>query len=60
MVVGADITHPGKMLDPVDYASTPSMAGIVATYDEHCVHYLASARLQKSKSEVRESSLYLL
>jgi hypothetical protein len=49
MVVGADVTHPGRTLD----AKCPSMAGVVATYDEHAMQYLASARLQPKNTEVR-------
>lgn len=47
MFVGADVTHPGK-----DNEACPSIAGIVATRDENCCNYLASARLQPSKTEV--------
>jgi len=51
MIVGADVTHPGKNSD-----HCPSMAGIVATNDDESNHYLASARLQKGKQEVRHFS----
>jgi len=45
MIVGADVTHPGKGI------SCPSMAAVVATSDDHSFHYLASARLQAGKEE---------
>jgi hypothetical protein len=48
MVVGADVTHPGKTLDD----GCPSMAGVVATYDSRAIQYLASARLQPKNTEV--------
>lgn len=47
MIVGADVTHPGKSLD-----NCPSMAAVVATNDHRSGHYLGSARLQKGKQEV--------
>lgn len=42
MVVGADVTHPGKTA-----VSCPAMAAIVATNDNKSCLYLGSARLQK-------------
>ncbi|TVY82147.1 Protein argonaute-2, partial [Lachnellula suecica] len=48
MIVGADVTHPGK--GRID-ASCPSMAGVVATCDSEAMHYLASARLQPNNTE---------
>jgi len=48
MVVGADVTHPGRTLDEL----CPSMAGVVATYDDYAIQYLASARLQPKNTEV--------
>ncbi|KUJ21350.1 Piwi-domain-containing protein, partial [Mollisia scopiformis] len=47
MIVGADVTHPGKVND----TTCPSMAGVVATYDTYYMTYLASARLQKKNTE---------
>ena len=41
IIVGADVTHPGKTPNP----TVPSMAGVVATRDEDSAHYLGSARL---------------
>lgn len=48
MIVGADVTHPGKCEDD----TCLSRAGIVATYDSHYMTYLASARLQDKNTEV--------
>lgn len=59
MIVGADVTHPRKIMDPNQYEPCPSMAGVVATSDLNHAHYLASARLQKGKTEVREMSSYV-
>jgi len=53
MVVGADVTHPNK--DSIK--ECPSMAGLVATYDENYAHYLPSARLQRHNDDVRFLSL---
>ncbi|KAI9646022.1 hypothetical protein NHQ30_005460 [Ciborinia camelliae] len=47
MIVGADVSHAGKGSD----ATCPSMAGVVATYDQRCSQYLASARLQGNNTE---------
>ncbi|KAK0101471.1 hypothetical protein ONS95_006642 [Cadophora gregata] len=47
MVVGADVTHPGR----ASADTCPSLAGVVATSDVDCVHYLASARLQINRTE---------
>jgi len=47
MIVGADVTHPGK-----GDRSCPSLAGVVATCDQQAIHYLASARLQPNNTEV--------
>ena len=52
MVVGADVTHPGKDKADKEFAPCPSMAGVVATCEEHCAFYLPSARLQESRTEV--------
>lgn len=49
MVMGADVTHPGRCEDE----NCPSMAGVVATCDNNFMHYLSSARLQDSNMEVR-------
>jgi hypothetical protein len=49
MIVGADVTHPGKTTNP----TMPSMAGVVATRDSRSAHYLGSARLQDKNNEVR-------
>ncbi|TVY43663.1 Protein argonaute [Lachnellula occidentalis] len=46
MIIGADVTHPGKGDD-----GCPSMAGVVATCDDEAMHYLASARLQPNNTE---------
>lgn len=46
MIVGADVTHPGKSQE------CPSLAGIVATQDGIHPHFLPSARLQDGKQEV--------
>jgi eukaryotic translation initiation factor 2C len=54
MIVGADVTHPGKGPNK----SAPSMAGVVATCDSHSGHYLASARLQPTNSEVNAPDSY--
>jgi len=57
MVMGADVTHPGK--GKYHDEGCPSMAGVVGTYDVDHAQYLASARLQTPKSEVlRPSILY--
>ena len=48
MVMGADVTHPGK-----NSGECPSIAAVVATDDEASGRYLASARLQPGKVEVR-------
>ncbi|KAJ8065322.1 hypothetical protein OCU04_006012 [Sclerotinia nivalis] len=47
MIVGADVSHAGKGRD----TACPSMAVVVATYDERCSQYLASARLQENNIE---------
>jgi len=49
MIVGADTTHSGKGDDD---EGCPSMAGVVATYDNRAMKYLASARLQPKNTEV--------
>jgi hypothetical protein len=46
MVVGADVTHPQKG------SGCPSIAGVVATVNEHAALYFASARLQDGTEEV--------
>ncbi|KAG4434827.1 hypothetical protein IFR05_009698 [Cadophora sp. M221] len=48
MIVGADVTHPGKCPDD----TCPSMAGVVATHDADAMTYTASARLQAKDTEV--------
>lgn len=48
MIMGADVTHVGKGQDD----GCPSQAGVVATRDQHHIHYLASARLQTHNTEV--------
>ncbi|TGO65639.1 hypothetical protein BELL_1003g00030 [Botrytis elliptica] len=47
MIVGADVSHAGKGTD----ATCPSMAGVVATCDQLCSQYFASARLQENNTE---------
>ncbi|TGO35544.1 hypothetical protein BHYA_0154g00060 [Botrytis hyacinthi] len=47
MIVGADVSHAGKGRD----ATCPSMAGVVATCDQLCSKYFASARLQEKNTE---------
>ncbi|TGO08682.1 hypothetical protein BTUL_0196g00060 [Botrytis tulipae] len=47
MIVGADVSHAGKGRD----ATCPSMAGVVATCDQLCSKYFASARLQENNTE---------
>jgi hypothetical protein len=49
MIVGADVTHSGK---GGSAQGSPSLAGVVATCDDRAMHYLASARLQPSNTEV--------
>lgn len=50
MLVGMDVTHPG----PGSIKGTPSIAGVVASYDTDCAIYPASLRLQKTKQEMIE------
>ncbi|TGO47378.1 hypothetical protein BCON_0280g00050 [Botryotinia convoluta] len=47
MIVGADVSHAGKGRD----TTCPSMAGVVATCDQQCSQYFASARLQENNTE---------
>ncbi|KAF7937288.1 uncharacterized protein EAE98_001602 [Botrytis deweyae] len=47
MIVGADVSHPGKGLDP----ECPSIAGVVASFDSKFCHFAASARLQPNNEE---------
>ncbi|KAG9233432.1 Piwi domain-containing protein [Amylocarpus encephaloides] len=47
LVVGADVTHPGRCPDP----GCPSLAGLVACDASHSSDYLASARLQDPNTE---------
>ncbi|KIJ43810.1 hypothetical protein M422DRAFT_47658 [Sphaerobolus stellatus SS14] len=47
MLVGMDVTHPG----PGSAKGTPSIAGVVASYDAEHTLYPASLRLQTSKQE---------
>jgi hypothetical protein len=49
MIVGADVTHPKEGQE----LACPSIAGVVATDKDESSCYLASARLQKGKQEVR-------
>ncbi|TGO52411.1 hypothetical protein BOTNAR_0325g00040 [Botryotinia narcissicola] len=51
MIVGADVSHAGKGRD----ATCPSMAGVVATCDQLCSTYFASARLQENNTERTQS-----
>lgn len=49
MIMGADVTHPGRD------GSCPSLAAVVATYSTEAdirTHYLGSARMQKARTEV--------
>ncbi|KAF8578838.1 Piwi-domain-containing protein [Ramaria rubella] len=48
MLVGMDVTHPG----PGSIKGTPSIAGVVASYDVDHTLYPASLRLQESKKEM--------
>ncbi|KAF8523721.1 Piwi-domain-containing protein [Hysterangium stoloniferum] len=48
MLVGMDVTHPG----PGSLKGTPSIAGVVASYDVDHTLYPASLRLQESKKEM--------
>jgi len=48
LIIGADVTHPAKGVEP----GCPSMAGVVACRGDQPNHYLASARLQKHRTEV--------
>lgn len=48
MIVGADVTHPGR----ASALSCPSIAGVVATISDAQQTYLASARLQEGMQEV--------
>ncbi|KUJ21325.1 stem cell self-renewal protein Piwi, partial [Mollisia scopiformis] len=52
MIVGADVTHPGRDADE----TCPSLAGTVATYEESHAHYLASARMQKKNEHIEQLS----
>ncbi|KAA8895278.1 Piwi domain-containing protein [Sphaerosporella brunnea] len=48
MIVGCDVTHPS----PGSLKGTPSIAGVVASYDAVFSQYPASLRLQKTKQEM--------
>jgi eukaryotic translation initiation factor 2C len=48
MIVGADVSHSGNGPDP----HCPSLAGLVATFDQRAIHYAAEARLQANNTEV--------
>lgn len=48
MVLGADVTHPGR-----ESEGCPSLAAVVGTVDDFSGKYLASARLQPGREEVR-------
>ena len=48
MLVGMDITHPGKG----SVKGTPSIAAVVASCDSSFIQYPASMRLQESRKEV--------
>jgi hypothetical protein len=48
MIVGCDVTHPS----PGSMKGTPSIAGVVASYDAALSQYPASLRLQKTKQEM--------
>ncbi|KAF7948462.1 uncharacterized protein EAE97_003873 [Botrytis byssoidea] len=47
MIFGADVSHPGKGLDP----ECSSMAGVVASFNFNFCHFAASARLQANNEE---------
>ncbi|ESZ93179.1 hypothetical protein SBOR_6458 [Sclerotinia borealis F-4128] len=47
MIVGADVSHAGKGPD----TGCPSMAGIVASFDNKFCHYAASSRIQANNEE---------
>ena len=47
MVVGIDVTHPS----PGSSSNAPSVAGIVASVDEHLGQWPAEIRIQKSRQE---------
>ena len=55
MIVGADVTHPGRTANP----TFPSLAAVVATRDERSAYYLGSARLQQKNREVSPYSPYI-
>lgn len=48
MIVGADVSHPGRSPN----TTLPSMAGVVATCDPRSAQYYASARLEDKNDEV--------
>lgn len=52
MVVGADVTHPG----PSSIQYCPSVTAAVASTDRDCVTYPGSMRLQRSRSEVSDTT----
>lgn len=52
LIIGADVTHPGKGKDP----GSPSMAGVVACRGDAPSTYQASARLQNPNTEVNKIS----
>ena len=48
MLVGMDVTHPG----PGSIKGTPSIAAVVASYDDFYAQFPASLRIQESRKEV--------
>lgn len=51
MFVGADVTHPS----PAAMIDAPSIAAVVATYDQNFFHYPGILRLQKNKDENKKA-----
>lgn len=47
IVIGADVTHPGKGAIP----GTPSIAAVVGNTDDNFVHFPGSMRLQRNRKE---------
>jgi len=49
MLVGIDVTHPG----PGSVKGTPSIAAVVASYDQMYAQFPCSMEIQESRKEVR-------
>jgi len=54
MLVGIDVTHPS----PGSSEGAPSIAGVVASYDEYLQQWPASLRRQQGRKEMVETPLY--